>query len=134
MEFHGRVEGKKLVINNRALNECIETLDGKYVTITIKKTVSKRSVRQNRYWWLCMKILGQELGYDTEMMHEIAKMKLCKRTAVDERSGETFDYLKSTTAYNKTEFAELVSQLQIWAADSLGVVLPDPNSQLEISI
>jgi hypothetical protein len=134
MDFYGRVENKKLVINNKALNEFIRSLDGKYVTLTVKQTVSKRSTRQNRLWWLYMQMMATEIGYTTEEMHEIAKMKLCKRTKVDERTGEQFEYLKSTTKYNKTEFAELVNQLQIWAADGLGVVLPNPSEQLEIPI
>ncbi len=107
--------------------------DGKF-EITFKKPSSKRSVEQNKLWWMYVTILADEKGYTKEEMHEICKMKFLKREKVDEQTGETFEYLKSTTKLTKLEFAELINQLQIWAAQSLGIVLPEPSDQFKIKV
>lgn len=135
MILYCRVENKKLVIpNQQAMTEYIASLDGKFVTVEIKKTVSKRSVKQNRLWWLYMGIISEYTGFTKDEAHEICKAHLCQRDKVNELTGEVFRVTKSTTEYNKTEFNELVSQLQQFAAERIGVFLPDPNSQLEINI
>ncbi len=100
--------------------------------ITAEKYRAKRSDAQNKYWWSCITILANELGYTKDEMHEIAKCKLCKKSMVHQETGEVLEYLASTTSFNKMEFAEITEQLGIWAAQSFNVILPFPGEQLKI--
>jgi len=106
--------------------------EGKRVEITIQKLSAKRSDRQNRLWWLYMGILSKELGFTKEEIHDICKFKFLKREKVDEKSGEIFEYLGSTTQLNKMEFADMVSELIRWVSETFDIVLPLPNEQMEI--
>jgi hypothetical protein len=118
-------------VRQRIANE-LQCFEGKRVEITIQRLKSTRSVQQNRLWWLYMNIISHELGYTKDECHEIFKYKLLKRERVDERTGEVFEYLGSTTKFNKTEFAELVNELIRYCAETLHIILPLPNTQLEI--
>lgn len=106
--------------------------EGKRVEITIQKLSAKRSDQQNRLWWLYMGILSKELGFTKEEIHDICKFKFLKREKVDEKSGEIFEYLGSTTQLNKMEFADMVSELIRWVSETFDIVLPLPNEQMEI--
>jgi hypothetical protein len=106
--------------------------EGKRVEITIQKLSAKRSDQQNRLWWLYMGILSKELGFTKEEIHDICKFKFLKREKVDEKSGEIFEYLGSTTQLNKMEFADMVSELIRWVSETFDIVLPLPDEQMEI--
>jgi len=131
--FYSNVTGGKLQRNvSQQIVDLLPSYEGKRVEITIQRLKSTRSAQQNRLWWLYMGIIGSELGYTKDECHEIFKYKLLKRERVDERTGEVFEYLGSTTKLNKTEFAELVNELIRYCAETLQIILPLPNTQLEI--
>lgn len=108
--------------------------EGKRVEITIQKLSSKRSLQQNRLWWLYVTILSKELGYNKEELHEVLKFKFLKRERVIEKTGEVFEYIESTTKLNKSDFADMVSDLIRWASQDLGIVLPLPGEQIEVEL
>lgn len=100
--------------------------------VVLKKKTKSRSIQQNRWWWLCMSIMGEQLGYRREEMHEICKFKFLKRELIDTKSGEVFEYLKSTTELSTTEFSELIESVIQWSAEQFKIVLPMPNEQLTL--
>jgi len=97
--------------------------------VTICKKSKHRSTQQNRWWWCCVTILSNELGYSKDQMHEICKFKFLKHELVDEKTGEVFEYLKSTTELTTTEFSTLIESLIQWSAETFNCVLPYPNEQ-----
>jgi len=97
--------------------------------VTICKKSKHRSVSQNRWYWQCVTILANELGYSKDQMHEICKFKFLKHELVDEKTGEVFEYLKSTTELTTTEFSTLIESLIQWSAETFNCVLPYPNEQ-----
>lgn len=132
LTYFGRVENGVLKLRNRKqLSEDLKQFEGKDVEITFERKRSKRSDNQNRYWWSCMTILGSELGYRKDEMHEICKFMFLKTEKVDEKTGEAFQYLRSSTELNKMEFADMTSNLIQWASEH-GIILPLPNEQLTI--
>lgn len=110
----------------------LKEFEGKRVEIKIQKLKSTRSGQQNRYWWAIVTILANEIGYTKNEMHEILKFKFLKRSKVLESTGEVFEYLESTTKLNKSEFADMTSELIRWSAETFNVILPLPGEQLEI--
>lgn len=85
----------------------------------------KRSSAQNRLWWRYMTILGRELGYTSEEMHEAVKLKFLGRE--DLSSGLTI--LGSTAKLDPGRFSELVEQVRQWAHTRLGIYLPAPDER-----
>lgn len=134
LEFTGHIkDGKFHLRNKRQFDEEILLFSQSDITVTFEKKKSKRSDSQNRLWWVYMTIISKELGYTKNEIHEICKFKFLKAERVDERTGEVFEYLRSSTDLNKSEFGEMVDSLILWAAE-LKIELPLPNTQIEINI
>ena len=115
------------------IRKCLESFEGKRVEVKIGVKKSQRSTQQNSFWWALITILAKELGYSKDEMHEILKMKFLKRERVHEETGEIIEYLGSTAKLNKSEFSDLVSNLQQWASE-LNILLPDAGSQIDINL
>lgn len=132
-QYYSDVKNGKLQKNISELIAVeLKAYEGKRVEISIQKLKSERSIQQNRYYWMLVTILANELGYDKEDMHEICKFKFLKREKVIEGSGEVLEYLKSTTTLSKADFADMTSDLIRWAVESFGIVLPLPGEQLSL--
>jgi hypothetical protein len=100
----------------------IETLEGKYVEVTVRKERSQRSLKQNSYYHgVVVKLLSDFTGYEQGEMHEILKHQFLKKVNPD-----GFEYVKSTAKLNTTEFEEYLENIKRWGA-FLGCVIPDPN-------
>lgn len=112
----------------------LSQFNGKRVEVTIKVFKSNRSIRQNALWWVYMTILGNELGYTKDEMHAIAKMKFLLFEKVVESTGEVLPYIKESSQLNKEEFSEMTSELIRWSAETFNIVLPLPDSQLDINL
>lgn len=112
----------------------LSQFNGKRVEVTIKPLKSTRSLQQNRLWWLYMGILSKDIGYTKDEMHAICKMKFLKREKVVEETSEILPYLKSTTELSRGEFADMVNELIRWSAETFNIVLPLPESQLDINL
>lgn len=131
LEYYSEVKNGYLSksVRNKIASDLLQ-FEGKRVEIRIEKLKSKRSIQQNRYWWLAMTILGNELGYSKEETHELMKFKFLKRERVIEKTGEILEYIESTTTLSKSDFADMVTDMVRWAA-SMGIVIPLPGEQLE---
>ena len=131
LEYYSDVKGGNLQTNVRKkIAEELKQFEGKRVQVRIEKLKSKRSIQQNRYWWLAMTILGNELGYSKEETHQLTKFKFLKRERVVEKTGEILAYIESTTTLSKSDFADMVSEMVRWAAN-MGIIIPLPGEQLE---
>lgn len=105
------------------------------VELVARKKRATRSQSQNAYWWgVCVELVSEHTGYTPDEVHEIAKqMFLPKKLAVQSGNGEIkgeFVIGGTTTTLNKTEFGEFMESFRRWAAEDLGVVIPDPEGGL----
>lgn len=128
-------KGKLHVRNwNRIAAQLARSKDGEYV-ITIERKHATRSHQQNRYWWgVCVQLVSEHTGYDPEEVHELAKqMFIPKRVALADGNGEVVgEYVLggSTARLDRLAFGEFIERFRRWAAESLGVVIPDPDGGL----
>lgn len=119
--------------NRRAFDAAVASVrEGSEVEIAITLLRATRSVQQNRwYWGVCIHLLSEYTGYSPEEMHEFLKAKfLPKHLAVMNGNGVVVDHYViggSTRALNTVEFKEYTEAIQQWAAEDVGVVIPDPN-------
>ena len=118
--FAGRVEKGKLQIRNvKAFTDWLSCLKGD-VQIIVKKKRKDRTLLQNAYYWVCMTIIANELGYLPEEIHATFKAMF-----LVDRSGK-MPVVRSTTRLNTVEFSEYFERIALQAAE-LGIVLPDPE-------
>lgn len=133
LTYYSSVKEGRLQKNvSKTILSDLSHFEGRRVEITIQKLKSSRSLQQNRLWWLYVTIIAKEIGYTKEELHEILKFKFLKREKVDEKTGEVFEYLESTTKLGKSDFADMVNDLIQWSAETFGISLPLPNEQTEL--
>lgn len=136
MEFFTSVDENGKMQRNTSGQIAVEVAmyKKKRIKITIDIVKSNRSQQQNRLWWLYMTILSKEIGYTKEETHDICKFKFLKREKVIEATGEILPYLQSTTKLSKSEFSDMTSELIRWAAETFNIILPLPNTQIDMEL
>jgi hypothetical protein len=107
--------------------EELRGLEGKDCIIDLKEWKGTRSNNQNRYYWgVVLKILGDELGYLPEEMHEAMKYKFLAHKTVS-LGREQVIVGGSTRNLTTSELEDYLSKIKAWAARDMSVVIPDPN-------
>ena len=126
----------RLHLDNRpAFDQQIKALAGKRVVVTVEEYQRTRSLRQNAFYWsVCVHLVSEHTGYEPEEVHELAKkMFLPKRVTVRRKNGRLcgrFTIGGSTTNLKVDEMQEFIDRYKRWAAQELGVVIPDPNGEI----
>ena len=83
------INGKFIYTNPKRLEKQLKRLDETSVIVEVYKNIPKRSGALNQYYWkVVVSILGDELGYSKEEMHEVLKAKFLYKK---EKIGEEWD-------------------------------------------
>lgn len=118
--------------------EALRELDGQDVEVTVKRSRT-RSTQQNRYYWggvIPVVAAGlRELGVrmTAEQTHDLLKYKFLKIEYVTD-DGEVIQSLGSTKHLDTAAFNHFIEQIQQWAAEYLGIAIPDPNEQTAMKL
>ena len=95
--------------------------EDKRLEITIKKYAQKRSNQQRKFYWaVVVKMIADHCGMTPQEAHDALKWMFLKE------QGEYMVTVKSTAKLTTKEFIDYIEQCNIWAAEFLGLVLPDP--------
>jgi hypothetical protein len=121
----------KLRDRSRFRAELADWSDGA-VVVRLERRRATRSLEQNRWYWaVIVELLSETTGYTPDEMHEFLKQKFTpKRIAVCDRNGEIRDERvigATTTTLTTHEFGEYCESIRRWAAEALGLVIPDPE-------
>jgi hypothetical protein len=111
---------------NKALNRISLLVLEKPWEIEIKPYKKNRSLKQNRLYFKWMKIIGDELGYESEEVHAIMADKFLTDKFV-EYGGKQIKQDKSTSRLNTKEFTDYLQRIDRFVAQQLGIVLPVPD-------
>lgn len=123
------------ITNRKVVASQFDLPDGSYlVTIRSKKN---RSIPQNRYYWGAMLPMIKkglnEAGYNEVKTindaHEVVKGLFLKKY-ISNNEGTALEISGSTAELTTVEFNELIEKVQQWAAEFLGIEIPDPNEQI----
>lgn len=105
------------------------------------KPANLRSLNQNAYYWHIVVPMVKEglreMGFDeitsNEHAHGHMKDRFLKKYAHNKNNPEEVIELPGTTTELTTvQFMEFIAAVQKWAAEWLGVTIPDPGQKLEI--
>ena len=126
--FVGTVTKGKLHLDMQpSYDRWLITLEGKRVTIEVKRFRKNRTNQQNRYYWgVMIEILSKELGYEPEEIHMMLREKFLR--IHDDRHPD-FVIAKSTARLKTHEFNDYIGAVQRWAAQELETYIPDPQEK-----
>jgi len=84
----------------------------------------------NNYYWHVLEVIGDELGYDKEEVHELMGLRYRKeiKTIGYEKTGEIIEieYIQSTTTMSSQAFGQYVDKVVRFGA-SLGINILSPE-------
>ena len=119
MFFLGKIEFGNLRLKKpKEFQAFVQKFEGKQMWLEIKKMFTKRTDRQNAYYWLCLEIVANDIGHDPEELHDTFKAKF-----LVDRSGK-FPVVISTTKLSTLEFGEYIDKIGAFVAD-FGITLPN---------
>lgn len=97
------------------------------LTISIRRQKSRRSIDQNRLYWMWLRCLSDETGHTENELHDYFKQAFIgghyRRIF-----GVRVTSPATTTTLNTAEFTQYLDKVNAFAAQELGVTLPQPNS------
>ena len=75
-----------------------------------------------------------DVGYkiSKEETHDFLKHKFLVKELVNEETGEILKSIGSTSDLTTSEFMDFIAEIQQWAAEFLGINIPDPGEAIEI--
>jgi len=116
---------------NRVASELAAMRDCE-LRVSMTRARATRSQLQNRWYWGCVVgLVAEHTGYTPDEIHEIYKAKFIpKRLALANHNGHILSEFViggTTTRLDTLEFSEYCTRIQEWAAEALGVVIPDPD-------
>lgn len=124
-------DGELIIRNRRGWRRALSGFRRCEVVVTLECRHAHRSQAQNRYLWgVVYALLSEHTGYTADELHAWAKAKfLPKALAFANGNGEVIDELViggSTAKLNKLQFGDFIEHVRRFAAEHLGVVIPDP--------
>lgn len=126
-----RVNGKRLLRfqhEDRFRDYLLKFKEDTVLDVMVRKRSKARSLPQNRYYWgVVIDMVAEETGFEPEDAHLSLREKFLSFT--DAKTGLTI--IRSTTSLSTVEFREYCDKIQRWAAEWLGVVIPDPDGCLD---
>lgn len=122
--FYGQVKDGILKLSDKVkFDNYLKSISGDII-LTLKKKRKIRSVDQNSYYWVCVTIAGNELGYDPNELHDSFKMMfLCDRS-------KKIPLIRSTTKLTKEQFTLYLEKV-IQKISELNIIIPTPKEYYE---
>jgi hypothetical protein len=118
---------------HRQFDDCIRSMAGKRVVVTVKEYKKKRSNPQNRYYFGCVIPLVTKFFRDAGNMvdgddvHNYLKLRVGKLAQIFVTpDGEVIKSLGSTAKLSTIEFEVYMTNIRAWAAE-YGLQIPEPN-------
>lgn len=96
-------------------------------TCTIANFKKDRSTAQNRYYWsVVLGMFSDATGYSVDELHETLKFQLLPTKIVTIGSVRK-EVSTSTASLTTTQFEDYCEDIRRFAAETIGLVIPDPN-------
>ena len=124
---------RRMIFDDRSRDEFIKFVQQidvskrRYIGI-LKVFRNNRSLNQNSLYWMWLTCCEKEseTGYDKDDFHLMFKKKFLP-WIIKSIDDVTVEKLASTSKINTKEFTEYLDKIQIYAASTLGVNLPEPG-------
>ena len=111
--------------------EAIKFIDNLFAQdkrVTIVITKEKRTLDQNRLYWLWLSCIAKETGNDKDDLHEYFIYKYLNPELIQVFEKMIYKRL-STTQLDTKQFTEYLNKIQIFANTELAIELPNPEDK-----
>jgi len=142
LTFNGTVSGSgeiKVGANGSFRTDVGRLFAGKKILVSVTRKKSKRSNRQNSYYWAVVVVMIRERvkelngeSFTNEQVHEWLKMKFNSKQVIFDDVVETVPM--SSAGLMVGQFMDYLAKIKTWAKDVLDIDIPEPNSQVELSL
>ena len=124
--FWGKVKKGKLdLYDKEKFILWLAKLEGKEIELRVDKYKEKRTLAQNRYYWIICTIVAEETGHDPEEIHQIFKSMFLKTWT--KLKHKRIQRIQSTTELDTKEFTDYVDKCSRFAGQELGIFIPLPG-------
>ena len=107
---------------------------GRDVWVTVRRQQHTRSMSANAYYWgVVVDSIAGHIGESSEETHELLKEKFLTKRAIELLDGKQLDMPPSTRLLSVEEFAAYIERVKVWAAQWLGLHVPEAN-QVEVAL
>ena len=128
-----KVEAGKITVGRHELRDKIPKLDDGYYRIKIDKWKDSRSLDQNALYWSWLSIIGEDLGYYKEEIHEEMIRMFAPTYTLRGLDGKPKQKKLTTSKMKVNQMHEFMNRVDQFAAEQ-GIVLPQPDDKLIESI
>jgi hypothetical protein len=121
-----KIKDGKIKIGTDKLRSTFRSLsDGEYA-VEISKWKNDRSLRQNRYYWKIITIIGSDLGYRKNEMHEVFLNNFSPIKTVRNLDGKPIQTPVRTSEMDVEQMKEYLDTIIQFAAEQ-NINLPNPE-------
>ena len=112
--FRGKVEQGRIVLDNReGFKRHLASFEGKRVEMVLRERSAERSAEaQGYYFKVVVGMISDHTGHTPDETHEILKKQF---------------HVVSTNKLTSAEFREYITKILQFAAETLGLVIPEPE-------
>lgn len=146
LTYQGHIKDGEITLPKRLRKEVTATFEGKEIEVIFRRKRKRRSSQQNRFYWsvvipeivrgmidLGNEALQQGNTEHGELVHEYLKHNLLDNgEEVQGVEGIIIKLPPSTTKCTTVDFMDFIERVRMWAADNLGLAIPEPNEQVEM--
>lgn len=100
--------------------------EGVRFDVKISRHLPKRSIPQNRTYWMWINCISDETGHTAQEVHEVLKSMFLGMEII-EALNTTTQRPVSTTKLSVTDFSSYMEKVQAWAASEMAIRLPNPE-------
>jgi hypothetical protein len=111
----------------------VRSLEGERIEVRIQKWQQTRSLRANAYLWVVYGYIAKDQEMSAEDVHEFMKAKFLgtKTLAIGHEGAlEEQTVVGSTAVLKVQEFCDYVAKVKQFAAEWLGLIVPEPEAGL----
>lgn len=138
IEIITSIENNVFKRNRNLVLNAINHFNGKQITVTFSKLKKIRSNNQNSFYWgvvlpLVQNGLLEATGElrSSENIHYRILLPLLAPTVdlINKDTGEIITEKLTSSEMTTTQFMEYILEIQKWAAEFLGINIPNPNEE-----
>ena len=115
-------KGRFIPFDKMAFIRAFAKNEGKVVAVMVEPRKQTRSNNQNAYYFgVVLEMISEETGHTAEELHDYFKVQF------NSKETEIGKMPQTTTGMTPAEFEKYLENIKRFAAEKLGIYIPDPN-------
>ena len=127
-------DGRLVLADPSAWRGTLARHRGRSVWVTVTRQQVSRSPQANRYYWgVVVEEVASYIGESREETHQLLKAQFLPGRDIELLDGKRLQMPASTTRLSVEEFAAYIDRVKVWAAQFLGLSIPEPG-EVEVEL